>query len=175
MRREKLHALLAILFFAGLAGCGDSSSDTPTTPSAPAVVVNVSEWTVVGDVDTGVVQFRVTERFTSAAELGGDVNRYEYSVENLTVDLVARLFRISNPGGLTRTMSSPAGWGERVGVPNFLWETSDASVMIDPGETLGGFVIETPGLIPASGNPYTGWIRANRGGERVDVFGNLTR
>jgi hypothetical protein len=61
--------------------------------------------------------------FTPAAQVDGTNNRYEYSVENLTGDLTANLFRVSNPGNLPRSMSGPSGWSVRAGVQNFLWET----------------------------------------------------
>ena len=76
------------------------------------------------DTATGTPLFRVTMTFTPAAQVDGTNNRYEYSVENLTGDLTANLFRVSNPGNLSRSMSGPSGWSVRTGAQNFIWESS---------------------------------------------------
>lgn len=148
--------------------------------SANAVVVSVNDWTYIDNVDTGTTLFRVTETFTSAAELGGTENLYEYEVENLS-DYTASLFRVANPTGLSRTMNGPTDWDERSGAPNFVWETFDSTYYLDPGDTLGGFQIYTPGLIPeltfdAFGYNGAGWIMAtDEAGSRIDIHGELTR
>ena len=147
--------------------------------SAGAVIVTASDWFIAG-IDDGSADFRVTETFTTAAELGGADNRYEYSVENLTTDLSARLFRVANPDNIPRTsINGPSSWAERVGAQNFIWETGTAADFIDPGETLGGFVLLTTGLITSLTSPpfpinSIGWIEtSNVVGARVDVFGPL--
>ncbi|MFT5446262.1 MAG: hypothetical protein ACI9DC_001426 [Gammaproteobacteria bacterium] len=99
--------------------------------SANAVVVTVADW-FVGGVDDGSADFRITEIFTSAAKLGGSDNRYEYGSENLTSDLTAVLFRMSNPNADPRTsMSGPTSWAERVGAQNFIWETAVPRTLLD--------------------------------------------
>ena len=90
--------------------------------SANAVVTSVNDWSYIGSVDTGTTLFRVTETFTTAAELGGSDNLYEYTIDNLS-NYTASLFRVANPDNLSRTMVGPTSWAERVGAPNFLWET----------------------------------------------------
>jgi len=74
------------------------------------------------DIDTGTTLFRVTMTFTPAAQVDGINNRYTYTVQNLTNELTANLFRISNPNNVSRTMSGPPGWSTRA-VQNFIWET----------------------------------------------------
>ncbi len=74
------------------------------------------------DTDTGTPLFRVIMTFTPAAQVDGTNNRYEYSVQNLTSDLTANLFRVANPDNLPRTMSGPSGWSVRSGAQNFIWE-----------------------------------------------------
>ena len=152
-----------------------------TSMSANAVVVTVNNWSYIKGIgDTGTTLFEVTETFTSAAELGGTENLYEYSVRNLTSDLTATLFRVSNPDNLSRTMTGPTNWNERVGAPNFLWETFSTANYINPGETLSGFAIRTTGLIPElTSPPYAinsiGWILTrNPTGERIDVYGPVS-
>ena len=76
------------------------------------------------DTDTGTPLFRVTMTFTAAARVDGTNNRYEYSIQNLTSDLTANLFRVANPNNLPRTMSGPSGWSVRVGAQNFIWDES---------------------------------------------------
>jgi hypothetical protein len=76
------------------------------------------------DTDTGTPLFRVTMTFTPAAQVDGKNNKYEYSVQNLTSDLTAKLFRVANPNNLPRTMSGPSGWSVRVGVQSFVWDGS---------------------------------------------------
>ncbi len=150
-------------------------------PSALAITITTNDWSYIRNVgDTGTTLFRITETFTSAAELGGSDNLYEYSVENLSTNLSASLFRVANPDYLARTMSGPAGWNERGGAQNFLWETFTASNYINPGETLAGFEIYTPGLIQLTSPPLEmneiGWIMAfdnANNGARVDVFGPI--
>jgi len=149
--------------------------------SANAVIVSVNDWSYIKGVgDTSTTLFRVTETFTTAAELGGTDNLYQYTIENLSTDLTASLFRISNPGNLSRTMTGPTSWTERV-VQNFLWETFTPTDYLAPGGSLSGFEILTPGLIPdltfsAYGYSGVGWIMAtNAQGERIDVFGEVTR
>ena len=111
--------------------------------------------------------------FTPAADLGGTDNKYEYSVENLTSDLTAEIFRVANPDDLSRTMSGPAGWSWRVGAQHFVWEDG----LIAPGQTLAGFEVLTPGLLPdLVVPPYSlndrGWIyTTSSGGGNVHVFG----
>ena len=148
--------------------------------SANAVVITVSDFSTLSDgSDAGSTLFRVTETFTSAAELGGTENRYQYTVENLTVDLTASLFRVANPDNITDyVMTGPAGWDQRMGIQNFLWET--ATDYLNPGEILSGFMIETSDLLVSDlsivdpGSIYPGigtygWIMAELEG-RVDVF-----
>ena len=152
-----------------------------TTFSARAVIVTVNQWSYIDGIgDTGTTLFEVTETFTSAAELGGTENLYEYSVRNLTSDLSARLFRVDNPDNLSRTMTGPTNWNERLGAPNFIWETANAVDYIDPGETLSGFEIRTTGLIPELTSPpflinQIGWIEARDLEDlRVDIFGPVS-
>ncbi|HEW78492.1 MAG TPA: hypothetical protein ENH34_00785 [Phycisphaerales bacterium] len=143
-----------------------------------ASFTTVNDWTYRSDVgDVGIPLFQVTMTFTSAAELGGTDNMYEYSVENLTGDLTATLFRVANPDNLPRTMSGPVGWNERIGAQNFLWE--DGSIA--PGATVGIFEILTPGLLPDLVMPPfalgdRGWIMTTdpAGPKRVDVFGPIS-
>jgi hypothetical protein len=149
----------------------------------------VNDWTYRSDSgDAGTPLFQVTMTFTSAAELGGSENRYQYSVENLTNDLTAVLFRVSNPDNLSRTMNGPAGWNERLGAQNFIWEGGS----IIPGGSLGTFEVFTPGLLPDEVTPpyalnERGWIETIKSIEnvksietlnftddvRVDVFGPI--
>ncbi len=149
--------------------------------AAGAVVITVSDW-YVGGIDDGSADFLVSETFTSAAESGGTDNLYEYSVTNLTSDLSASLFRMSNPDNDPRSsMSGPSSWGERVGAQNFIWETSTLADFIDPGETLSGFSLLTSSVLPSLTNPplafnNMGWIMAtNTSGQRVDVYGDFPR
>ncbi len=143
-----------------------------------ADLITVNDWTYRNDApDDGTSLFRVTMTFTSAAELGGSDNRYEYSVENLTNDLTATLFRVHNPDDLSRTMTGPVSWTERVAAQNFLWDSTTDS--IGPGEMLGGFEVLTPGLLPdlimpPFGLAQRGWIMAQTAaGARVDVHGDI--
>jgi hypothetical protein len=143
--------------------------------------VSVNDWTYRSDDPAATdVVFRVTMTFTPAADLPGTDNKYEYSVENLTDDLTATLFRVANPDDLPRTMSGPAGWSERVGAQNFVWEGGE----ILPGATVGPFEALTPGLLPNLVTPpfdleARGWIMAHYVGEepgqqtRIDVFGPI--
>jgi hypothetical protein len=122
------------------------------------------------------VVFVVTMTFTPAADLGGTDNKYEYTVENRSDDLVATLFRVANPDDLPGTMTVPSGWTERTGIQNFLWENGE----ILPGNTASGFEILTPGLLPNLVTPpfalnERGWIMTHPVGseERVDVYGPI--
>jgi hypothetical protein len=117
---------------------------------------------------------RVTMTFTPAAAVDGTNNRYEYTVQNLTSNLTARLFRVANPGMLPRTLISPAGgWAERVDVQNFIWEGGS----IAPGSSAGTFTLLTPALLPDLTSPPDpindiGWIETEDGANnRVDIFG----
>lgn len=153
--------------------------------SANAIVITVSDFSTLSDgSDAGSTLFQVTETFTSAAELGGTQNRYEYTVENLTADLTASLFRVANPDNVTDyVMTGPTGWDQRLGIQNFLWET--ATDILNPGDALSGFMIETSNLLVSDlsivdpGSVYPGigtygWIMAAKMGTdmatRVDVF-----
>lgn len=144
--------------------------------SPAAQFVTVNEWTYRSDDPCATdVAFRVTMTFTPAADLGGINNTYEYSVENLTTDLTATLFRVANPDGLSGAASCPPGWRRRTGVKNFLWENG----WIAPGETVGVFKILTPDLLPDLVTPpyppeSRGWIMThNTRGDRVDVQGPI--
>lgn len=153
---------------------------TSIATNANAIIVSVNDWSYIGGVDTGSTLFRVTETFTSAAELGGSDNLYEYSIANLSTDYTASLFRVANPDYLSRLMNGPTSWTDR-GATNFLWETSTPGDFLAPGDTLGGFELFTPGLLPELtfadfGSSGAGWIMATDStGRRVDVFGELTR
>ena len=149
--------------------------------NANAIVISVNDWSYVGGVgDTGSTLFRVTETFTSAAELGGTDNLYEYSIDNLSTDYTASLFRVANPDNLSRTMVGPTSWAERTGAQNFVWGASTATDFLVPGASLSGFQLFTPGLLPdltfaTYGNSGAGWIMATDAtGARVDIFGELT-
>ena len=143
--------------------------------------VSVNDWTYRSDNPGATdVVFRVTMTFTPAADLPGTDNKYEYTVENLTDDLTATLFRVANPDDLSRIMTGPVGWSERLGVQNFLWEFGS----IVPGATVGVFEVLTPGLLPNLVTPpfdlgARGWIMAHYVGEveppftRIDVFGPI--
>lgn len=146
-----------------------------------AAVITTADWFVAG-VDDGSADFRVTEVFTSAAELGGTDNRYVYSVTNLTSNLSAKLLRIANPNNDPRTsLSGPSSWAERVGSQNFIWEAGVPADYIDPGETLGGMQLLTSATLPSLTSPplgsrAMGWIYAeDSSGARVDVFGPFPR
>lgn len=152
-----------------------------TSSMVGASVITVSGWFANG-VDDGSIDFLVTETFTSASDLGGADNRYEYSVTNLTSDLSATLFRMSNSAADPRTsMSGTDSWGERVGATNFIWETSTLTDYIDPGETRSGFFLFTNSILPPLTNPplaynAMGWIHAlDQTGGRVDVYGDFPR
>ena len=162
-----MRKMLAILLILGLF--------LPSVSPA-AQFMSVNDWTYRDDIgDVGIPLFQVTMTFTPAADLGGTDNKYEYSVENLTDDLTARLFRVANPDNLTRTMSGPVGWNERIGSQNFVWE--DGSIA--PGETVGIFEVLTPGLLPDLVTPPfdldgRGWIETeDPAGSRVDVLGPI--
>ena len=142
--------------------------------------VSVNDFTYRDDNPTATdVVFRVTMTFTPAADIPAPDNKYEYTIENLTTDLTATLFRVANPDNLSKTMSGPSGWVERV-VPNCLWEDGE----LLPGATLSGFEILTPGLLPDLVTPPfalegRGWIVTHPVGEveppfnRIDVFGPI--
>lgn len=171
---KQLHKILySLLFFMVMAPL-----------NVQAITITVNDWydyrVGSGNVVTSTnALFRVTETFTSAAELGGSENLYQYTVENLTTDLTASLFRVANPDNLTRTMSGPTSWAERLGAQNFIWETSLPADYLTPGNTLSGFELYTPGLLPSlTSPPYAfndiGWIMAmDVTGQRIDVFGPL--
>ncbi len=130
---------------------------SPTVLSVPTVTNN----------DWG--QFKITEVFTTAAELGGPDNSYLYSVQNLSANAVT-LFRVGNPNNLAYTVNIPAGWTTR-GSQNIIWENGS----IAPGTTLSGFEILTPGLLPELTSPpfasnATGWIQTSAG----SFFGDLS-
>ena len=149
--------------------------------TANAVIISVNDWSHVGGVDTGTTLFQVTETFTTAAELGGTQSLYEYTFENMSDDLIASLFRVTNPDDLSRNMSGPSDWSERSGAQNFVWETSNLSTMVGPGDSLGGFQVFTDGVLPdltfaSYGFSGAGWIMAHDdSGARVDVHGELIR
>lgn len=145
------------------------------TASANASIVTISDWFIDG-VDDGSSDFRVTEIFTTAAELGGTDNRYQYSFENLTLNLSANLFRIGNPTSAGRTsMTGPSSWAER-GSVNFIWETSVVVDYVGPSESLFGLTLLTPDVLPALTTPplniaSAGWIQAsNSSGTRFNIF-----
>ena len=106
---------------------------------APAAqLVTVNDWTYRDDVvDVDIPVFQVMMTFTSASGPGGTENKYEYSVENLTNDLTAVIFRVANPDDVSRAMSGPAGWGERVGAQYFVRDGGS----IPPGQMLAGFQV----------------------------------
>ncbi|KZZ73872.1 hypothetical protein A3765_12075 [Oleiphilus sp. HI0130] len=147
-----------------------------TSLGANASLITTSDWFVNG-IDDGSADFRVTEEFTSAAELGGTNNRYVYSIENLTNNLSASLFRMSNPDNDPRTsLSGPNSWSERVGAQNFIWETSTPADFINPGATLGGMTLFTTSTLPALTGSRDGWIMtSDSSGSRVNVFGSFLR
>ena len=157
---------------------------------ANAVVITTTDFSTYGlpgditEYTSSSPQFRVTETFTSAAERGMATNLYEYTVDNLSADLSAALFRVANPFSVTcytatGTMNSPTDWAPRTPcVPNFLWETATDDLL--PGETLSGFEIETDQILESDlsvvlGGIYDfgtyGWIMADQNGQRVDYFG----
>lgn len=153
--------------------------------SANAVVISVSDWFVAG-LDDGSADFRVTEVFTSAAELGGADNRYQYSFENLTSNLSANLFRMSNPtspssptGAPRTSMTGPSSWTERSGAINFLWETVVSADYVGPGESLSGLTLLTTAILPAltsSTLAENGWIQTyDLTGQQINVFGQFPR
>lgn len=147
--------------------------------AANGVVISVSDWFVNG-LDDGSADFRVTEVFTSAAELGGTNNRYIYSIENLTSNLSANLFRMSNPDPAPRTsMIGPSSWTERSSSTNFIWETAVSADYVGPGESLSGLtLLTTATLNPLTSSNLTsnGWIHTyDLTGIRVNVYGQFPR
>jgi hypothetical protein len=144
--------------------------------------------------DTGVTLFRITETFTSAAELGGSMNLYEWTIQNLTddadspySDLSAALFRLRYSRTLGST-TAPADWTLRAGIDPLLWESCVPSgsacnafalvplAPVGPGESLSGFSLQTASVLPDLDSNTSVWIMGvSPTGTRIDVFGDLVR
>ena len=133
--------------------------------SAKAITITSTEFSTYGlpsdyytEYSTGSPAFIVTETYSSAAERGMSTALYEYTIENLSTDFNIVFFRILNPEydmvsdyTETGTMSSPAGWSPRAGIPTFVWDMNSSypslTDAIKPGDTLSGFAIETDKLL----------------------------
>jgi len=140
--------------------------------------------------DTGVTLFRITETFTSAAELGGSMNLYEWTIQNLTdaaaspySDLSATQFRLAYSRTLGST-TAPADWTLRAGIDPLLWESCDPCFVsgyvplapVVPGESLAGFSLLTASVLDDLDSTTGVWIVGiSPTGTRIDVYGDLVR
>ena len=144
--------------------------------------------------DSGITLFRITETFTSAAELGGSMNLYEWTIDNLTdgapspySDLSAALFRLTYSRTLGST-TAPADWTLRTGIDPLLWEScvpagSECAATslvplapVSPGESLAGFSLRTASVLPDLLSNTSIWVMGvSSTGTRIDVFGDLVR